>query len=322
MCILSFNVIGTGSAYPVKVVTNDDLAGIVDTSDEWVKSRTGIAERRICTTETITDLAFEAATKAIKNAKEYLESIDLIICATISGDYITPSMACILQDRLGLKCPAFDVSAACSGFIYALDIAESYFSRGNVKNVLIVAADALSKVVDWTDRTTCVLFGDGAAAAVLGKGDGLKAIKLSASGNIEALNLPNIRNFVPWIDKPAGNTYFAMNGHDVYKFAVSSMIHDVREVVNMANLSNDEITYVLPHQANMRIIEAAKKRLDIPHDRYYTNIEKFGNMSCVCIPMMLDELNMTGKLKKGDKLVMSAFGGGLTTGACVLEWMI
>ena len=315
-------MIGTGSSYPAKVVTNDDLAGIVDTSDEWIRTRTGVAERRICTTETITDLALEAAQKALENAKKHVKSIDLIICATISGDYITPSLACILQSKLGVTCPAFDVSAACSGFIYAMDIAESYFVRGKVKNVLIVAADALSKVLDWKDRSTCVLFGDGAAAVVLGEGDGLKSIKLSASGNVEALNIPNVRNEVPWVDKPAVNTVFSMNGHDVYKFAVSSMIHDVRDVVKMADMKEEEITYVLPHQANIRIIEAGKRRLGIPEDRFYTNIEKFGNMSCVCIPMMLDELNVSGKLKKGDKLVMSAFGGGLTTGACVLEWTV
>lgn len=317
---MSFNIMGTGSAYPKKVLTNDDLSKIVDTNDEWISTRTGIKERHVCSDETINNLAVMAANYAIKDAGILPSDIDLIICATLGGDYITPSTGCVIQKEIGAVCPAFDINAACSGFIYALDVADSYFISGKVNKVLVVVADSISKFINWEDRATCVLFGDAAAAVVLEKGDGLKSIMLSAHGNEEVLNLPNVSGVSPWNTLEKKESYLSMNGQEVYKFAVTSMIHDVNEVMTKAGITPDKVDFVLPHQANLRIIDKAKQKLEIPEDRYYTNIERFGNTSAVGIPLLLDELNKQGKFKKGNIIAMSAFGGGLTTGACIIEW--
>lgn len=319
---MSFNIIGTGSCYPNKIVTNDDLSKIVDTSDEWISTRTGVKERRICAEENITQLATNAAKNAILDAGIDKEDIDLIICATIRGDYVTPSLGCIVQKEIEAKCPAFDINAACSGFIYALDVAAAYLKSNKVKNVLVVAAESMSKLIDWSDRATCVLFGDGAGAVVLSGGEGLLSIKLTAKGNSELLNIKNISGNSPFSNDIKEEAYISMNGQEVYKFAVSSMINDITAVINEAGIKEDDIDFVLPHQANMRIIEGASHRLKIPKEKYYTNLERFGNTSAASIPILLDELNKSKKIQKGDILVFSAFGGGLTTGACVLRWMI
>jgi len=317
---LSFNIIGTGSSCPKKVITNNDLATFLDTNDEWITTRTGIKERHICTEENINDLAVESSNDALNDAQITASDLDLIICATMGGDYATPSTACYIQKEIGATCPAFDVNAACSGFIYALDIANSYFYKNDVKNILVVVAENITKYLDWTDRSTCVLFGDATAAVVLTKGNGLKSIKLSANGNSEALRIGNNTSKTPWQDKSNAECFLHMNGQEVYKFAVSSMVNDVREVVKKANLSEKDVDVVLPHQANIRIIESAKQKLDIPHENYHINIDRFGNTSAVGIPLLLDELNKNNKLKNGDIIAMSAFGGGLTSGACIIEW--
>ncbi len=318
--LMSFNIIGTGSAYPKKVVKNDDLAIFLDTSDEWIRTRTGIGERRVCTDENMNDLAVISAKKALENANILAEDVDLIICATLGGDFVTPSTACYIQKEIGAKCPAFDVNAACSGFIYAMDIACGYFSRGKVKNVLITVAECMSSLLDWEDRSTCVLFGDATASVVLEEGDGLKSIYTSATGNNNVLRIKDLRQNTPWKENKNSEKGLYMNGQEVFKFAVSSMVRDVRRVIKEAGLKEEDVDVVLPHQANMRIIDFAKEKLNIPKDRYYTNIERFGNTSAVGIPLLLDELNNMGKLNKGDIIVMSAFGGGLTSGACIIKW--
>lgn len=316
---MSFNIIGTGSAYPEKVVTNDDLTAFLDTSDEWIKSRTGVRERRVCTTENINDLAVISADKALKDANILAEDVDLIICATLGGDFVTPSTACYIQKQIGAKCPAFDVNAACSGFIYALDIAEGYFSRNRVKNVLITIAENMSGLLNWEDRATCVLFGDAAASVVLSKGDGLKSIYVSASGNDDVLKIASVRFDTPWKKQEKKDGLY-MNGQEVFKFAVSSMVKDIRRVAEEAGIKEEEIDVVLPHQANIRIIDFAKEKLNIPKERYHTNLERYGNTSAVGIPLLIDELNHKKKLKNGDIIAMSAFGGGLTSGACIIKW--
>ncbi len=318
---MSFNIIGTGMSVPSKVVTNDDLSKIVDTSDEWIQQRTGIKERRVCTTETITDLCVNSAKIALENANISATDLDLIIVATISSQYSTPSQACIVQMEIGAKCPAFDINAACSGFVYALDIADGFFARDRVENVLVIAADQLTGMVDFEDRGTCVLFGDGAGAVVLGKGDSLKAISLTAKGNINALFAPKGENTSPFItyekhQKPVLN----MDGHEVYKFAVSSMVREMKKVIKEAGLTQDDIDYVIPHQANERIIDAAISKLNIPPEKYIKNVSYFGNTSASCMPIALSQANDKQLFKKGDKICLCSFGAGLTTGSCVIEW--
>ena len=317
---MNFSILGTGSALPVCIKTNEDLSKIVDTNDEWISTRTGIKERRICGEQPLSEIASIAANNALENAGIKADELDLIICATISGDYITPSLACIIQSKIKATCPAFDVSAACTGFIYALDVAAGYFARGKFKKILIVAADAMSKLIDWKDRATCVLFGDAASAVVLTAGDDLLSIKLTATGDPTALNAPNVTGNCPFGQMPETKPYMSMNGQEIYKFAVSAMCNDITDVINEAGLTKDQIDYILPHQANIRIIEAAQKRLKMAKDKYLTNIKSYGNTSAVSIPLLLDDANRSGKFKKGDLLALSAFGAGLTTGACVIRW--
>jgi len=317
---MSFNIIGTGSAYPKKVVKNNDLATFLDTSDEWIKTRTGVRERRVCTDENINELAVLSSNKALKDANVLPENIDLIICATLGGDFITPSTACYIQKEIGAKCPAFDINAACSGFMYALDVAEGYFLRRRAKKVLITVCECMSNLVDWEDRSTCVLFGDAAASVVLEEGDGLKSIYISAAGNSDVLRINSLKQSTPWKDVDENKYSLYMNGQEVFKFAVSSMVKDIKRVAKEAGIKEENINVVLPHQANIRIIDFAKEKLNIPKDRYFTNIERFGNTSAVGIPLLLDELNNNGKLKNGDIIAMSAFGGGLTSGACIIKW--
>jgi len=316
---MSFNIIGTGSTYPEKVIANDDLATFLDTSDEWIRTRTGVRERRVCTDEKINDLGVSSANKALKDAGLEAGDIDLVICATLGGDFITPSTACYIQKEIGAKCPAFDINAACSGFLYALDVAEGYFKRDRVKNVLITVSECMSDLLNWEDRATCVLFGDAAASVVLTKGDGLKSIYISATGNSDVLRINSKRQDTPW-KKQGEKEGLYMNGQEVFKFAVSSMVRDIRKVVKEAEINEEDINVVLPHQANIRIIDFAKEKLNIPNERFYTNLERFGNTSAVGIPLLLDELNHGGKLKNGDLIAMSAFGGGLTSGACIIKW--
>ncbi len=317
---MSFQIIGTGSAYPVCIKTNDELSQLVDTTDEWISSRTGIKSRHISTTESLSELAVTAAKQALEDANVKSEELSLIICATIQGDYVTPSLACVVQKEIGAKCPAFDVNAACSGFIYGLDIALGYYERKKADKVLIIAAETMSKHVNWKDRATCVLFGDGAGAVVLSAGDGLVAIKTTASGATDILTIPGRTGNNPFSEPKAIDDYLYMNGPEVFKFAVTSMCRDLKDVIAAAGLTETEIDMVLPHQANLKIIEGAMNRLKIPEEKYYGNIEHSGNISAASIPILLDELNKAGLIKKGFKLALSSFGGGLTSAACVIKW--
>lgn len=317
---MSFTIIGTGSACPECTKTNDELSLRIATSDEWISSRTGIKSRHILTDGSLCDLAVKAAVRALEDSGTNAQDLDLIICATVLGDTLIPSLSCMIQNELGAKCPAFDVNAACTGFIYALDIAAGYFARKKAKKVLVIAADAMSKLVDWSDRSTCVLFGDGAGAVVLTEGEGLLSIKISASGNEDLLRVESPPGNCPFSEKNTVNPYLQMNGKEVYKFAVAAMCGDLAQVIEEAGLRQENIDFVLPHQANLRIIETAKSKLRIPAERYLTNIERYGNTSSASIPILLDELNRAGAFKKDQLLAMAAFGGGLTTGACVMKW--
>lgn len=322
---MSFTILGTGSAAPSLCKTNDDLAAIMDTSDEWIVSRTGIRQRYLLgEDETVTDLACAAARRALADAGITAAELDLIICATVTGDYITPAMACLVQEDLGARCPAFDVGAACTGFLYALDVADGYFARKRIRHALIIGAEAISKIADWTDRSTAVLFADGAGAVVLGEGDDLLAVRLTTRGRREVLYAEHVKGNCPF--RKAADPekemkhYLAMDGQEVFRFAAAAMVRDLKYVMKQAEIVPEDVAYVLPHQANRRIIDFAISRLDIEAKRFLINIDKRGNTSAAAIPILMDEARRAGYFQKGDILLLTAFGAGLTTAACALRW--
>ena len=317
---MSFSILGTGKAVPEYILTNDELSTMVETNDEWIRTRTGIEERRVCKEETLTDLTVRAARDALENAGVRADELDLIICSTMRGENITPSQACVIQKEIGASCPAFDVNAACSGFIYALDIADGYFVRKKVKRVLVVSMDNLSNIIDWNDRSTCVLFGDGGAAAVLGEGDDLLAISLTAVGNDEVLRIPHGTNASPFYKHEEERAVLHMAGNEVYKFAVNAMSTGIKKVIEDAGITEEDVDHVIPHQANIRIINASAKNLGIPREKFFCNVNHYGNTSSGSVPLALDEASRAGLLKKGDIIAMCAFGAGLTTGSCLIRW--
>lgn len=312
-------ILGTGSVLPEKNISNEDLTKIVQTSDDWIVSRTGMSNRRVCTNETMTYLCVESSLLALKNAKIKANELDLIICATLSGDYISPSQASLIQSEIGAICPAFDLNAACSGFIYALDVAQSYIKSGKAKKILIVAYDTLSKFTDWSDRSTCVLFGDGGGAVVVGEGDELIGIRLTSEGNAGILNIP-LHNESLFKKELPVSQFLQMNGAEVFKFAVNKIVSELEILLEECNISKEDLDFVLLHQANIRIINAAVNRLGIPKEKFLSNLEQYGNTSAGSIPILLDESNKAGLLKQNSIIAMVAFGGGLTTGACVIRW--
>lgn len=318
---MSFSIIGTGSALPKTIQTNDDLTEYFETSNEWIVSRTGIEARHICIEESILDIALEASLNALDNAHINPKELDMIICPTLGGDTVTPSLACLVQEKLEATCPSFDLNAACSGFIYGLDLADAYFCRNREMKILVVAVDAMSKLVDWKDRSTAVLFGDGAGAAILSNGNDLKAIRLTSVGNQHALCIPWAKGNHPLLkDQETPSPYLLMDGDEVYRFAVAAICNDLKNVVKQAGITFEDLDFIIPHQANLRIIKSAAKRLKIPMEKFALQINSCGNTSAASIPLVLDEMNRQGKLKPGMRIALSAFGGGLTTGACVLEW--
>jgi 3-oxoacyl-[acyl-carrier-protein] synthase-3 len=313
-------IIGTGSAVPARVVTNDELALFLDTSDEWIRTRTGIRTRRVMTDETLDQLALQAAQGALADAGAEAGSLDFLLCSTVQGEWVTPGLGCALQGMLGAECPSVDLNGACAGFLYALDMADCYIKAGKAKRILIVCAEAMSRVTDWTDRSTCVLFGDAAAAVVVEEGEGLLATRLTTRGNTEVLRMRANSGNCPYQAQSPQKDYIHMQGQDVYRFAVSASSDDLKKVIAAADLTPDDIHHYLLHQANMRILEAVRARLKQPPERFPHNIERTGNTSSASVPLLLDELNREGRLKTGDLLAMSAFGAGLVTGACVLKW--
>lgn len=317
---MSFKIIGTGSYVPEKVITNDDLSGMVETSDEWITQRVGVKTRHVSTGEGSADFAFHAAEKALEMSGVSAEELDLIIAATFTGDTLVPSVAGMVQMKLGAKCPAFDINSACSGFIFALDIASGYFARGRVKKVLVIGSEKLSKIVNWKDRNTCVIFGDGAGAAVLEAGDNFLSSKIYTYGENEVLHLPSYGGASPFDKTEHGDPYLFMDGQRTFKFAVNAITSNYAAAAEEAGVSLSDIAYFIPHQANIRIIQFASKRMGIPMEKFFVNIEKYGNTSAASVPIALDELNRSGKLKKNDLIALAAFGGGLSSGACVIKW--
>lgn len=323
---MAIRIIGTGSCLPETVVTNHDLSTIVDTSDEWIQSRTGIRERRLAKEETTTSLCIEAAKRALENGGMEAKDIELIIVGTITADFVTPSTACELQGALGaVKAVAFDINGACSGFLFALHTAYAYLQSGIYKNALILGAETLSKIMDWTDRSTCVLFGDGAGAAVLqaddGEGAGLLAFEQGADGaGGKVLACRGRKNNNPFVTNSTEQDYVHMDGQEVYKFAVSTVPCSIRRVLEQAQVSEDEVDCYVLHQANIRIIQSVAKRLKQPMEKFPISLEHCGNISAASVPILLDELNQKGALHPGDKMILAGFGAGLTWGTALLEW--
>lgn len=313
-------IIGTGSAHPSLVVTNKMLENFLETSDEWIVSRTGIKERRLISNEKLEDLAVEAAKNAMENAGVTPEEIDFLIVSNVSNEYDTPSLSCVIQGMLGMKCPCFDINCACSGFVYALDIAESFLATKDLRNILIVCAEEPSRMVDWKDRSQCVLFGDGAGAAVVTKGDDLKAIRLNTVSKVDPLWQKKVMQPTPFVTKEEKGGPLVMVGQDVFKLAVSSSIDDIDKVLKNAGMSPEDIDMFVLHQANIRIIDSIRHFSKQDKSKFPINVDKYGNTSSATIPILLDELNRGGKLRNGDMLLMSAFGAGFTTGACILRW--
>lgn len=317
---MNFSILGTGSKLPDFTVTNEELSEFLDTNDEWISSRTGIKTRHIMKDETLTQLGTEAALRALENSGTKPEELDLILCTTTRGDYITPALSCTIQAELGATCPTYDVAAACSGFIFALDCAIGYFLRGKAKRILIVSAEAMSRCADWTDRSTAVLFGDGAGAVVLGPGDDCLSILITTKGTAEILHIPHVEGNCPYQEITGRKTHINMSGQEVFKLAVSSIYRDIKAVVEEAGVSLEDISKFVMHQANYRILETLTKRLGIDPDKVPLCIAETGNMSSASVPLLLDKLNRSGELKKGDLVVMCGFGAGFTTGACVIRW--
>lgn len=317
-------IIGTGSCLPAAIVTNDDLAKIMDTSDEWISTRTGIRERHLVKEETTTSMSVEAARRAMQNAGVTAGEIDLIIVGTLSADCVTPACACEVQAQIGAaNAVAFDINAACAGFMFALNIANAYLQSGVYKTALILGAETLSKIMDWNDRSTCVLFGDGAGAAVvrMEEGAGLLAFDQGSDGvRGKVLACRNRSNNNPLAETSKDLEYVHMDGQEVYKFAVTAVPHSLQKTIQAAGLTVEDIDYFALHQANIRILQSVAKRLKVSEDKFPISLDHCGNISAASVPILLDEMNRKGMLKPGMKIALSGFGGGLTWASAVIEW--
>lgn len=323
----SVGVLGLGTYLPEKIMTNFDLEKLVDTSDEWIRSRTGIAERRIAEKGTATsDLASRAALEAIQSAGLTPVDIDLIILATTTPDMLFPSTACVVQSKIKAVCPAFDLSAACSGFPYALSVAEGFVRAGMYRRILVIGAEVISSFIDWKDRSTCVLFGDGAGAAIVGEtkdGHGILGSYLGSDGSqAELLKIPAGGSAIPTSleSVSAGLHYVRMEGSEVFKSAVRTMTDAISEVTKKAGLEISDIDCLIPHQANLRILNAVAERVQIPIEKVYVNLDRYGNMSAASTIVALCEAVKEGRVRKGSHVVLVAFGAGLTWAACAIKW--
>jgi 3-oxoacyl-[acyl-carrier-protein] synthase-3 len=326
--LIRARIIGTGSCVPKKVLTNADLEKFLDTNDEWIRTRTGIAERHIVSEgENVSDLATKAGERALEMAGVKAEELDLIVVGTITGDYPWPATACIVQNNLGAtNAGAFDLSAACSGFVYSLATAVDRIQAGNAQKVLVIGAEVLSRIVDWEDRNTCVLFGDGAGAVVLEaqEGDhGVLSTHLHADGSqLELLYQPGFGTRMPPNGEALerGEHFLKMQGNEVYKVAVRSLTEVAKTALAANQMDVADVDLFVPHQANMRILEATAKRLGLKDEQVYINVDRFGNTSGASIPIALDEANRAGRIKEGDIVLFDAFGGGFTWASALLRW--
>ena len=326
--MLRSRIISTGSYLPEKVLSNSEMEKMVDTSDEWITERTGIKERRIADrTQAASDLAFEASRIALERAGLGPEDIDLIIVATITGDMPFPSTACFLQDKLGATNAAgFDINAACSGFLYSLYIADSFIKSGRHRRILVAGTEVLSKITDWDDRTTCVIFGDGAGAVIVGPSDddsGVLSININSDGKMwDLIHVPGggSRNPVSQSSIEQRMHYIKMKGNETFKVAVRTLEDIALKTLQENNMDPSSLSLLIPHQANLRIIQATADRLKVPMDKVFINLDKYGNTSAASIPIALDEALQSGRIKEGDYILLEAFGGGLTWASALIKW--
>lgn len=322
---MTTRILGTGSYLPNRIVTNDELSTMMDTSDEWIRTRTGIGSRHISDGDSTSDMAAKAAVAALKDAATDADEIELIIVATFTGEQLMPNIASKVQAKIGAaNAVCFDLSAACSGFLFALNVAHGFIKSGIYKKALIIGAENLSKTVDWNDRSTCVLFGDGAGAAVVGADEnGMVDFVMGSDGTRGEVLYMNGRDLSNPFVKNQGessNPWMYMNGQEVFKFAVRKVPECIEELLAKTETSKEDIDYFVLHQANIRIIESVSKRLGVDMDKFPSNLVSCGNTSAASIPILLDKMNKEGKLHKGDKLVLSGFGGGLSWGAAYIVW--
>lgn len=317
---MSFSILGTGMYVPPRVVTNEDMSKLVDTNDEWIVQRVGVKQRHISTNETAADMATKAALAALENSGVKKEEIDLILAASVSGESISPSVSCMVQNQLGLDCMTMDINAACSAFVFLLETAAGFFARKKAKKVLVIGAERLSRIVDWEDRGTCVIFGDGAGAVVLGEGDNYLDSVFHVQGGNNIIDIPQFIGKSPFFELKQKKPYIHMRGQDTFRFAVNAICKESKYLLENNQLTFDDIKYVVPHQANQRIIDFASVMLKVPKEKFYVNIDRYGNTSSASIPIALDELNRQGKLNRGDLLLLPAFGGGLASAACIVRW--
>lgn len=322
-------IVGVGGYVPEKIVNNYDLEKIVDTSDQWITSRTGICQRRISTGEKTTGMAVSAAREAMLHADVDAGEIDLVILATITPDFFTPSSASLVQAELKLKdVTSFDISAGCTGFIYGVQIADQFIKSGKSRCALVIGSEVLSKVVDWQDRNTCVLFGDGAGAIILkrGKNEGIIDTYTGSSGDLEGfLNLPAVSLANPFFtngSNPNNHSFINMNGKEIFKFATAIMLKSIEKILTENRLTIQEIDYIIPHQANYRIIDYVSKKIEAKPGQFYKNLDHFGNTSAASIPLALNEMVNEQIIKNGNRIIMVGFGGGLTWGSILFNWTI
>lgn len=325
--MIKTKIVSTGACVPEQIITNNDLAKIVDTSDEWIVQRTGIHERRISTGENTSSLAIATARMVLERAQVEPEDVDLIIIASVTPDYGTPSIACMVQKELGAEnAVAFDVVAACSGFMFGLSVADKYIRAGLYKNAIVIGAETLSKILNWEDRSTCVLFGDGAGGAYVEASEhsGILQEDLGSRGDLwEILTEGYTAAANPFNDIEAGMhpDYFVhMDGRAVFKFATKMVVQSVVNVMQKEGLTSDDIAYVVPHQANARIIDVVAHKSGIPREKFYMNMDRYGNTSSASVPIALHELDAKGLISRGDKIILTGFGGGMTWGTMLLTW--
>jgi 3-oxoacyl-[acyl-carrier-protein] synthase-3 len=315
---------GIGAYAPEKVMTNFDLEKLVETSDEWIQSRTGIANRHVSEGENTSDLAVKAAELALKDASMEVEDLDMILLATTSPDHLSPSTAGLVQKKIGAKnAVAMDISAGCTGFVYGLDLARNLVASGSYETILVIGAEVLTKHIDWTNRNTCILFGDGAGAAVVAKSDyeGLKDTKIYTDGDLnDLIVIPTQPVKNPYVDQEAVYDALFMKGQDVFKFATRVVTKSLKAMMSKHDLTSGDIRWVVPHQANKRIIDFAASKLKMDPERFYLNLDQYGNTSAASIPIALNEMNQKGLLAKGDKILLVGFGAGLTWGTALIQW--
>lgn len=325
--MITTRIISTGANVPEQVITNEDLSKIVDTNDEWITQRTGIKRRHISSGQNTSFFAINTAKQVLERAEVSAEDVELIIVASVTADYGTPSLACMVQKEIGaVNAVAFDVNAACSGFMFALSIADKYIKTGMYENAIVIGAETLSKIVDWKDRSTCVLFGDGSGGAYVEKSEneGIINEELGAKGELwEILTQGYVQCSNVFNDIEAEKDYLwyaNMDGREVFKFATKAVTKSIERVIEAAGVKPDDIKYVIPHQANARIVDIISKKLGISHDKCYMNIAEYGNTSSASIPIVLNEMNEKGLIERGDKLLLTGFGGGMTWGTMLISW--